>query len=151
MQVSANWRAIGLVALGVGVGALALSACGTKGSRPEGPMSDLTKDLFDRLKPGSNGPLDVATQGVREVRRDNGTLQGTYDGTRLLAAADAHTYGTPAILDSIRDVQNDGKASFNEVRQVVRHFDADADLVWSQDESRAFEAEVGIRWIPGVS
>ncbi|MCW2921143.1 MAG: hypothetical protein JWL76_1017 [Thermoleophilia bacterium] len=152
MQISGGWRTAGLVALGLGAGALVLSACGTRGSgATDGPMSDLTKDLFDRLKPGSKGPLDVATQGVREIRRDNGTLQGTYDGTRLLTAADAHSYGTPAIIDPQRDVQGDGKASFNEVRQVVRHFDADADLAWSQDEARAFEGAVGIRWIPGVS
>jgi hypothetical protein len=153
MQVSTGWKVAGLAALGIGAGAVLLSACGTKGgSTPaNGPMADLTKDLFDRLKPGSRGPLDVATQGVREVRRDNGTLQGTYDGTRLLTAADAHAYGTPAILDAQRDVQGDGKATFNEVRQVVRHFDGDANLTWDVDEARAFEAAVGIRWIPGTS
>jgi hypothetical protein len=151
MQISTGWKVAGIAALGIGASALLLSACGKGGGKTDGPMGDLTKDLFDRLKPGSSGPLDVATQSVREIRRDNGSLQGTYDGTRLLTAADAHAYGTPAILDPERDVQGDGRASFNEVRQVVRSFDADADLVWSQDESRAFEAAVGIRWIPGVS
>ena len=37
---------------------------------------------------------------------------------------------------------------FNEIRHVARHFDADANLVWDQAEARAFEREVGIRWIP---
>ncbi len=153
MHISTGWRAGGRATLGLGAGALLLSACGNRGggSKADGPMGDLTKDLFDRLKPGSSGPLDVATQSIREIRRDNGTLQGTYDGTRLLTAADAHAYGTPAILDAQRDVQGDGRATFNEVRQVVRHFDADADLTWNQDETRAFEAAVGIRWIPGTS
>jgi hypothetical protein len=150
MQVSTGWKVAGFAALGLGAAAL-LGACANRGGggKADGPMGELTKDLFDRLKPGSTGPLDVATQGIREIRRDDGSLQGTYDGTRLLAAADAHAYGTPAIIDAQRDVLGDGRASFNEVRQVVRHFDADANLTWSQDETRAFEAAVGIRWIPG--
>lgn len=152
MQVSTGWKVAGIAALGIGASALLLNACGTRGgAKADGPMADLTKDLFDRLKPGSSGPLNVATQGIREVRRDNGSLQGTFDGTRLLTAADAHAYGTPTIVDAQRDVQGDGSASFNEVRHVVRHFDADANLTWDVDEARAFEAAVGIRWIPGVS
>lgn len=111
-------------------------------------MGDLTKDLIDRLAPGARGPLELATQSVRQIRGDDGAIRGVYDGARLLAAADSHAYGTPAILDAQRDVKGDGRASFNEIRQVARHFDVDGSLVWDQAESRAFEREVGIRWIP---
>ena len=113
-------------------------------------MGELTTDLMRRLVPNAGGSLDVATQSKQVVRNGSGGVQGTYDGTRLLVAADAHAYGTPAILDAAKDVQNDGRASFNEIRHVVRHFDVDASNVWDQAEARAFEAEVGIRWIPGT-
>lgn len=147
MQVSRGWQLAGAVALGLGTAAV-LTAC-SRGSNVSGPMADLTKDLIDRLKPGSTGPLDVATEGVREYRDEDGRLRGTMDGTRLLQAADAHAYGTPEVIDVAKDVRGDGRASFNEVRQVVRHFDVDGSLEWSVDESLAFEREVGIRWIPG--
>lgn len=148
MQVSTGWKVAGLAALGLGAAAL-LGACTNRGgSKADGPMGDLTKDLIDRLVPGSSGPLDLATQSVQQVRGDDGAVRGVYDGTRLLAAADTHAYGTPAVIDAQRDVQGDGRASFNEIRHVARHFDADANLVWDQAEARAFEREVGIRWIP---
>ena len=152
MQVATGWKVAGLVTLGLGA-AVTLSACTSRGGgagATDGPMTDLTKDLIDRLVPGSRGPLDVATQSIHEARGDDGRVRGVYDGTRLLTAADAHAYGTPAILDAARDVQGDGRASFNEIRHVARHFDADGDLVWSAQEARAFEAEVGIRWIPNA-
>ena len=147
MQVSRGWQLAGAIALGVGA-AVTLGACANR-SNVSGPMADLTKDLIDRLKPGSTGPLEVATEGVCEYRDDDGRLRGTMDGTRLLQAADAHAYGTPEVIDVAKDVQGDGRATFNEVREVVRHFDADASLDWSAEEATAFEREVGIRWIPG--
>ncbi len=150
MQISTGWRVAGLAALGLGA-AVVLGACTGRGggSTPaDGPMGDLTKDLIDRLVPGSRGPLELATQSVRTIKGDDGAIRGVYDGTQLLAAADTHAYGTPAVLDAQRDVQGDGRASFNEIRHVARHFDADANLVWDQAEARAFEREVGIRWIP---
>jgi hypothetical protein len=150
MQVHGGWRVAGLAALGIGAAA-ALAAC-TGRKADDGPMGDLTTSLIQQLKPGwRSGALDVASDAVAVVRRDNGSIQGTYDGTRLLQAADAHAYGTPAIGTPAADVQGDGKATFNEVRQVVRAFDEDSSGSWSGAESSAFEQAVGIRWIPGES
>jgi hypothetical protein len=141
------------VVAGLGIGAAALLAgCGQSGPKvaTDGPMSDLTKTLWQDLKPGSlgrNPRLNVATEAVRQVQTD-GRTNGAYDGTALLRAADSHAYGTPAIGDPAIDVQNDGYATFNEVRQVVRHFDADNSGQLDWDEVRAFEGEAGIRWVP---
>jgi hypothetical protein len=141
----------GAVALGVGAVALA-SAC-TGGSKPgsgadAGPHAELTGGLLRTLVPSwRSGGLDVATQGVREVR-EGGAARGRFDGTRLLQAADAHRFGAPAIADPAADVAGDGTATFNEVRQVVRHFDADSNGMLERAEQRSFEQAVGIRWLP---
>lgn len=112
-------------------------------------MADLTSDLLRQLQPGwrSSG-LNVATQSVREVRGDDGAVRGSFDGSRLLQAADAHAFGTPTLGDSVKDIAGDGTATFNEVRQVVRSFDVDSSLVLERSEITAFEAEVGVRWLP---
>lgn len=130
-----------------GVGAaVGIAACGSGGGAKadDGPMSDVTRGLMDQLKPRANS-LDVRTQAVRQAG------SGAYDGTRLLQAADAHAYGTPAIGDPTQDVKGDGKATFNEVRQVVRGFDANANDALESAELRAFEGTVGIRWVPAGS
>jgi hypothetical protein len=72
------------------------------------------------------------------------------DGTRLLAAADAHAYGTPTIIDPAIDKQGDGFATFNEIRHVVNHFDVDASGGFDGAETHAFQAEVGIKWLAGA-
>lgn len=105
-------------------------------------MSELSKGLMVTLKPGESQRLSVTRDAVR--RAEN----GAWDGSRLLQAADTHAYGTPAIGSPAVDVQGDGFATFNEVRHVVRHFDADASGVFDFSEIRTFEAAVGIRWIP---
>lgn len=138
--IAGGAAAIGLIAAGV------LTSCASRGEGQAGlgPHGAFTKDLMNRLAPGVRGALDVSTQSTFTVR-DGNTVRGIYDGTRLLKAADAHTYGTPVIFDATKDVQGDGRASFNEVRQVVRHFYATDDI---QADTRRFEREVGIRWIP---
>jgi hypothetical protein len=143
MTISTGWKLDGLAAIGVGIAAT-LTACSGGAKKPapaNGDMSDLTTDLMSRLKPGAT-KLNVSTDAIR--RFSNGAL----DGTRLVQAADTHAYGTPTIIDPAKDVRGDGFASFNEVRHVARHFDTDATGTWNQDETRAFEAAVGIRWIP---
>jgi hypothetical protein len=138
----------------IGAGAL-LAACSGGGPKvaQDGPMGDLTKSLMQNLKPGSLGRsprLSVASEAYRQVTNDDGRVTGAYDGARLLRAADSHAYGTPAIGDPMIDVQDDGFATFNEVRQVVRHYDADNSGAFDLDETRAFEGPDGasIRWIP---
>ncbi len=153
MQVSNAWKVAGIAALGMGAVALATFAgCSAQGEKTDGPMGDLSAELMKTLVPSwKRGGLDVATQGTRAVTRDNGSVQGTYDGTRLLRAADAHSYGTPQIGDPAVDVASDGKATFNEVREVVRHFDADSSGAFDLAETRSFESEVGIRWVAGTN
>lgn len=128
---------------------MALAACtgGGKGT-DTGPMGELSGGLMRQLDPSwKSGGLNLATQSVREIR-DGGQLRGSYDGTRLLQAADEHRFGTPAIGVPEQDVKGDGSATFNEVRHVVRHFDANADGALQNAERIAFEQEVGIRWLP---
>lgn len=149
MQVSTGWKIAGAAVLGVGA-AIGLAACGGKGQKTDGPFGDLSAELMKDLVPSwRSGGLDVATQAVRQVRADDGHVTGSFDGTRLLRAADSHAYGTPEIGDPAIDVQGDGKATFNEVRQVVRHFDTDRNDVFSNAESVAFEREAGLKWLPG--
>jgi hypothetical protein len=148
MELRTGIKLLAAATAGIG-GAIALAACTGGGSRPDGPMAELTSELLAQLKPGwRSGGLNVATQAVREVRGDDGALRGSYDGSRLLQAADSHAYGTPTIGDPIQDVAGDGTATFNEVRQVVRSFDSDDSLVLERPEVVAFEAEVGVRWLP---
>lgn len=154
MQVNGRFILGAALAVGgvIGAGALiaAYSNRGPKVSQ-DGPMGDLTTTLMQDLKPGSlgrNPRLSVANDAYRQVQNDDGRTTGAYDGARLLQAADSHAYGTPAIGDPTIDVQGDGFATFNEVRQVVRHFDADGSGAFDLDETRAFEAAAGIRWIP---
>lgn len=150
MQVSIRTRSAGAAALGIGVAAL-LAACGANQTKNTGPMSGFTSDLIKRLHPDAirgAQQLSLASDSVLRITDETGRFRGVYDGTRLLAAADAHAHGTPAITDPALDVRGDGTATFNELRQVVRHFDANASDDFDVDEVRAFEAEVGIRWIP---
>jgi hypothetical protein len=151
MQI--NGKVIAGIAAGVGIVAgagLLLSACGNRsgGAPQDGPMSDLTKDLMSHLKPGNNARLSVTADAVRRVTADDGHATGAFDGARLLQAADAHAYGTPTIGNPTVDVQNDGFATFNEIRHVVRHYDVDQSGAFSHEEAQAFEAADGIRWIP---
>lgn len=146
-----GWKIAGAAALGIGA-AVALSACagGSRkgGGSDDGPMGEVSKGLMRTLVPSwKSGGLDVASQGVREVR-DGGTLRGRFDGTRLLQAADEHRFGTPTIGDPAVDVAGDGTATFNEVRHVVRHYDANANGSLENAERRAFEGDVGVRWLP---
>lgn len=154
MQISAGWKIGGLAALGIGA-AVALAACGpSSSSKGTGPMALLSNQLMDNLHPeGYRGAqqLNLATDSTRAVTRPDGSVQGSYDGTRLLQAADSHAYGTPTIGDPAKDLKGDGIATFNEVRHVVQHFDTDGSLAFDGDENRAFEGAVGIRWIPGTS
>jgi hypothetical protein len=154
MQLNGKFILGAAVAVGgvIGAGAL-LAACSGGGPKvaQDGPMADLTKTLMQDLKPGSlgrNPRLSVTSDAYRQVQNDDGRTTGAYDGAALLRAADSHAYGTPAIGDPAIDVQNDGFATFNEVRHVVRHFDADNSGAYDLDELRAFEGAAGIRWIP---
>ncbi len=141
-----GWKIAAGAAVGIGAAAL-LAAC-TGGPKTDGPMGELSGELMKKLDPGWRGSgLSLATQSLREVKHEDGSVRGVYDGTRLLAAADAHAYGTPTIIDPATDVQGDGKATFNEVRHVVRHFDTDESGAFSWDEERAFRNEVGIAWV----
>jgi hypothetical protein len=131
--------------------ALALSACGTKG-QGGGPDSALTDEFMKDLHPDSiRGvrQLSLATDSRHTYKDTDGRIQGTMDGTRLLAAADAHAYGTPTITDPLVDKQGDGFATFNEIRQVVSHFDANANDEFEPGETTAFQAAVGIDWLGG--
>ena len=149
---------LGVSALGVGVigSGLLLAGCGNRGGGggrvpSDGPMSELTKSLMNQLKPNSatrDQRLDVTRDAVRHVTNDAGAPTGAFDGTRLLRAADTHAYGTPAITNPAIDVKGDGSATFNEIRHVVRHFDADSSDSLDFAEIRSFEAEAGVRWIP---
>jgi hypothetical protein len=153
MQPLTGWKIAGVAAL-CATGAVALAACTTKATKGSGPMAALTDEAFSNLHPDAfHGArqIDVATGSVREVRRADGSLQGTFDGTRLLRAADAQRYGAPRIADPALDVKDDGAASWNEVREVLRHFDVDASDGFDAAESRAYQAEVGVTWNPGVS
>ena len=105
-------------------------------------MSELSKSLMATLKPGESQRLSVTGDAVRRASN------GAWDGTRLLQAADSHAYGTPTIGSPTVDVQADGFATFNEIRHVVRHFDADASGAFDFAEIRAFESAAGVRWIP---
>lgn len=140
-----------IAATAVGAGALvALAACARGAEQGTGPMAGLTNARMNELHPdGYRGPqqLSLATDSIREARTKSGALQGTYDGTRLLRAADDHAYGSPAI-STAADVKGDGIATFNEVRQVMSAFDADGSHQLEFDEVFAFEAAVGIRWTP---
>lgn len=127
-----------------------LAACSTRrddGTTKARPMSDLTLSLMDQLKPGvsraARPALDVQRDAIR--RETNGAM----DGTRLLQAADAHAYGTPAAADPARDVRGDGTATFEELRHVVASFDADGSGRLDNTEVRTFEQTVGLRWLPG--
>jgi len=95
--------------------------------------------------------VDVATEAVHQVTSDDGRPTGAYDGTRLLQAADTFAYGTPTILEPTFDKQGDGTATFNEIRHVVRHFDVDTSGGFGNAEARAFEAAVGITWMPAAT
>lgn len=131
----------------LGVGALVtLAACS---SAPKGPDADLTAMRFDDLKPNERKQLSLAEDSVRVLKRDDGSVQGAYDGTRLLKAADTHAYGAP-VITTAKDLQGDGIATFNEVRQVVFAFDTDHSDSFSSDEKRAFESAVGVVWTPGT-
>lgn len=148
MGIPVAVRIGGIAAIGIG-SAITLAACGRSSTPTDGPMSELTIQIFERLDPGSSRgakQLDVTRQAVREVLRDDGSSRGAYDGTRLLRAADAHAYGTPTIGDPVRDVKGDGMATFNEVRHVVRQFDLDASNGFDSDEKVAFQAAVGVEW-----
>jgi len=146
------------VALGAGA-ALTLAACGgasggTKGPKPSEPLQDLTTTLMGYLHEGKYAKghqLDVATEAVHQVTSDDGRPTGAYDGTRLLQAADTFAYGTPTILEPTFDKQGDGTATFNEIRHVVRHFDVDTSGGFGNAEARAFEAAVGITWMPAAT
>ena len=142
-----GWKVAAVATVGVGAAAL-LAAC-TGGAKTDGPMGPLAGDLMKQLDPSWRGSgLDLATQSVREVRGEDGRVRGTYDGTRLLQAADAHEYGTPTITDPAADVRGDGTATFNEVRHVLRHFDVDESGDFSTSERRAYNDAVGMKWLP---
>ena len=137
------------VALTAGAGLL-LAACGggPKRTPQDGPMADLTKDLMERIKPGNRGRLNVATEAVRQVTNDDGRPTGAYDGARLLRAADEHAAGTPTIVDPQVYIKGDGWATFNEIRHVVRSYDADSSGIFDAGETAAFQAAVDVAWIP---
>ncbi|MCW2973677.1 MAG: hypothetical protein JWN72_1950 [Thermoleophilia bacterium] len=141
-------------ALKIGAGAIAVSAvvvlAGCAQSAAKGPFAGITNSLMDSLKPGNRGVLELSADSVREVRRGDGSLQGSFDGTRLLVAADTHAYGEAAGFDAAKDRAGDGRATFNEVRQVVSSFDANGDLAFDGDETKAFEAATGgVQWRAG--
>jgi hypothetical protein len=118
-----------------------------------GPLAGTTNSMMDLLHPAAyhgRQQLLLATDSVREIHRANGSLQGTYDGTALLKAADSWSYGTPGIMNPRRDIQGDGIATFNEVRQVVRSFDADGSGVIDSHEARQLEHAIGVQYTPGV-
>lgn len=153
MQALKTLNIVGAGALAA-VSAVALAACGPTSSKGSGPMAELTDDVFGRLHPEAfrgARQLQLDTESVRAERRENGSLQGTYDGTRLLAAADDHEFGAPRIVDPELDVKGDGAASWNEVREVLRHFDVDGSGGYGASETTAYQADVGLRWIPGTS
>ncbi|MCW2928280.1 MAG: hypothetical protein JWM86_2248 [Thermoleophilia bacterium] len=141
----------GAAVLGVGIAAT-LSACAGRGSTPSqggGPMGELTDELMTQLHPEAfrgARQLRLDSESIRTVR-DGDRLRGSFDGTRLLQAADAHAYGEPTIADPAADRLGDGIATFNEIRHVVRHFDGDGSLAFSGTENHAFQDAVGIRWI----
>ena len=143
-----GWKIAGAAALGIGA-TVALAACtgpGKGGGTDDGPMGELSTGLIKTLVPSwRSGGLDVATQGVREIREGSAVIVKV-DGTRLLQAADEHRFGTPTIGDPAVDVARDGTATFNEVRHVVRHYDSNADGTFQNAERAAFEREVGITW-----
>jgi hypothetical protein len=150
MQINTGIKLAALATIGV-VGALTLAACGTKG-QGGGPDAALTDEFMKDLHPDSiRGvkQLSLATDSRHTYKDTDGRIQGTMDGTRLLAAADAHAYGTPTITDPLVDKQNDGFATFNEIRHVVSHFDVNANDGLDPDETTAFQAAVGIHWIGG--
>lgn len=146
MQISTMRR----LALGTSViGTCALvAAC--KPAASSGPAGELTKSLMEQLHGGSfrgTPKLDVVKDARIERRNDAGESTGAYDGSRLLQAADSHALGTPEIIDA-GDVKNDGTATFNEVRQVVRAYDRDqSGSIDTPAEQREFAA-VDILWIP---
>ena len=155
MQISPG--RLGALAL-VGIGAAAvITSCAVGrsggGSSGSGPMAGLTNQLMANLAGSTRAPaqLSLATQSTFTVKRDNGSIQGVYDGRSLLTAADTHQYGTPTITDAAKDKRGDGIATFNEVRHVVQHFDADGSLDFNTTEKQTFEATAGLRWIPGDS
>ncbi|MCW2924353.1 MAG: hypothetical protein JWM98_1757 [Thermoleophilia bacterium] len=151
MGIALGWKVAGVAALGIGAAA-ALAGCAGGGSKKgTGPMAELTDDVFSKLHPQAfrgARQLSLATDSKHPELRDDGTLQGTYDGTLLLQAADSHKYGTPQVTDPVLDVKGDGTATWNEVREVVRHYDADASGAFDADESRAYGAGDGLRWVP---
>lgn len=148
MQVNKVALGIGAAVVGLGV-AVGLAGC----AQETGPAASLTKGLFATMTPeGGRTPksFNVATDGVVELHKDDGSPQGTIDGTRLLQAADAHAYGTPVVFDAAKDLQGDGTATFNEIRQVVYSFDTDHDDRWGVGEAKPFEAAVGPVYTPAA-
>lgn len=153
MTIHVGWKIAGAAALGIGAMAL-LGACASTrkpgGGEPQDELSSLANALMRQAHPShrNGGSLDVATQAVQQVRGEGGRLVGAYDGTRLLRAADEHRFGAPVNADPSVDVANDGTATFVEVREVLRHFDADGSNSFQRDELRAFESAVGVEWKP---
>lgn len=151
MQVTSAVKLVGALTLGVGA-AVALSACQKKApSEPTGPLQPLVDDVFTNLHEGAfEGArrLSLATESTRVITREDGFMQGAWDGRKLLQAADSHAYGTPRLTDPAVDVKDDGYATPNEVREVLRHFDVDESGGYSPAEAKALEGSVGMRWIP---
>lgn len=144
-----NFKIAGLAVLGIGSAAVLASCARSKPQDPENktPFSDLAEGLVKTLNPSwKSGPLAIATQSVREVSA-GGKLVGRFDGTNLLSMADQQPFGAPSnqVAD---DVKDDGKATLNEVRQLITGYDVSKDGTLQQSERRAFESAAGIRWIP---
>lgn len=140
-----NPRAIGIAALGIGTVAT-LAACGSanENKSPEAVAADTMAKFDSNLPFTKSYQLDVRGESSRPQFDFNGQLQGTYSAAALLSAADNHTFGTPTNADPTIDVKSNGKATFNEIVQVVRHYDADTSGLLDGAEAKQFDREMGV-------
>lgn len=150
MQITPKHVALTLGAIGVG-GAVALFLAGCTANENKSPEAVAAETMakFDSGLPWTNSTqLDVRGESRRPDFALDGQLRGTYDAVALLSAADNWTFGKPENLNPQFDVQSNGKASMNEIVQVVRHYDGDGSRILEKEEAKQFNREMAPNFTP---
>ncbi len=130
----------GLIAGGIVAAGAVLVACASENENktPDAVAADTLHDFDSGLPFTNTSQLDVAFESRRPSYDIDGLLRGHYTIQPLLLAADNHSNGTSDAFTGADQIR-DGKATYNEIVQVVRGFDADKSNLLNGDEAKAFD------------